>query len=267
MKHIVYIHPFVADEIFGIEEFQHDASADPKKFLESCRRNDEMTVYDTPEAFAEAFNGGEVSDEGYVLVVEDNVTRKDIDLDVIRLFVRSHGYEEPLAKGVKVFDVAPRDFYSMENDPFGVIEDKLHYDGIDVPVLDDDGYMQGSYLMTISLIEQEPGQSILEFSCANDTREYSLRSDELYSETIARIRELLTGTFGPKEYAWLTFYRNVYLFGASEGIRRSAAELGRELVTDTLFEGKADEKAVKHILEAMRDPDKDSERLIGMYLK
>lgn len=275
MQHIVYITPDFDFIEQTFTEMEREASKDPKAFLKKAKKDSEMKVYDKVSSFANDFNDEKISDQGFIIIVNDNLTQKDLDLESIRRAVRERGIEDPAAPGVIILDMVPCDFYDgMDNeDPFAVIEKKLGYDGIDIPAMNDDGYLYNSYLMQIRLVKLKSGEDELHFVTKNAVEEFILPADVLYTETVARIRELLLDTFGEKEYAWLALYNGVTRHGASEGIRRAAKQLGKQIKPSTLFEGKlksgakVDDLAAKNIREALCDSSRQSDEVIDIYLK
>lgn len=88
MKHIVYLTPN-APELGGngaLHGLERSASTSPRETLESLRgrSDEEVLIFDTPAKFAEAFNNELISDQGYILIIDDNISDHQHILDLIK---------------------------------------------------------------------------------------------------------------------------------------------------------------------------------------
>lgn len=81
MKKIIYERPDKKGEYLphNFEEMDVD------KAIEIARANPDCSVFDTPEEFADAFNEGEISDQGVILVVgKDEPNFTDAERNLIK---------------------------------------------------------------------------------------------------------------------------------------------------------------------------------------
>lgn len=113
MNHIVYLSPN-AEELSGggrLRAIMHDATIDPVKTLDTLRKrsDEEVMVFDSVEGFAAAFNNDTVSDQGYILIIDDNISENMHLLAVIRDAVQEKGVkiQTPGQDPVTVIDLLP----------------------------------------------------------------------------------------------------------------------------------------------------------------
>lgn len=88
MKHIVYISPNAREyHSATMQDLALAASNNPRETLESLRNRseEEVLIFESPEQLARAFNNdGTISDEGFLLIIDDHVSERDAILDLIK---------------------------------------------------------------------------------------------------------------------------------------------------------------------------------------
>lgn len=90
MKHIIYIAP--NSDIFDnnlLEDLKKQLADDPSDFLarmaqETSRQDGMVEIFDTTEALLDALNEDKVSDQGYFLLADDNISDHQHILDLIK---------------------------------------------------------------------------------------------------------------------------------------------------------------------------------------
>lgn len=89
MKHIVYISPDC--ELFEhIDALAHEAATkDQAEMLRSLAHHEGVTVFKETKDFIEAFNDETVSDQGYLLLLDDGLNGKNYLLAMIKRLVRA----------------------------------------------------------------------------------------------------------------------------------------------------------------------------------
>ena len=89
MKHIVYISPDC--ELFEhIDALAHEAATkDQAEMLRSLAHHEGITVFKETKDFVEAFNDETVSDQGYLLLLDDRLNGKNYLLAMIKRLVRA----------------------------------------------------------------------------------------------------------------------------------------------------------------------------------
>jgi len=89
MKHIVYISPDC--ELFEhIDALAHEAATkDQAEMLRSLAHHEGITVFKETKDFVEAFNDETVSDQGYLLLLDDGLNGKNYLLAMIKRLVRA----------------------------------------------------------------------------------------------------------------------------------------------------------------------------------
>lgn len=111
MKHIVYLSPN-APELDGhgaLHSLQNSATTSPLETLEALRKrnDDEVLIFDSIGQFAEAFNNETISDQGYILVIDDLISDHNRILNDIRKMVSEKGVTIPGAHPDKVITLLP----------------------------------------------------------------------------------------------------------------------------------------------------------------
>lgn len=111
MKHIVYLSPN-APELDGhgaLHGLESSASTSPLETLKALRKrtDEEVLIFDSPEQFAEAFNDETISDQGYILVIDDHISDHNRILNDIRKMVSEKGVTIPGAHPCKVITLLP----------------------------------------------------------------------------------------------------------------------------------------------------------------
>lgn len=89
MKHIVYISPDC--ELFEhIDALAHEAATkDQAEMLRSLAHHEGVTVFKDTKDFVEAFNDETVSDQGYLLLLDDGLNGMDYLLAMLKRLVRA----------------------------------------------------------------------------------------------------------------------------------------------------------------------------------
>lgn len=89
MKHLVYICP--DSEFFEhIDALAHEAATkDQAEMLRSLAHHEGVTVFKETKDFVEAFNDETVSDQGYLLLLDDGLNGKNYLLAMIKRLVRA----------------------------------------------------------------------------------------------------------------------------------------------------------------------------------
>ena len=89
MKHIVYISPDC--ELFEhIDALAHEAATkDQAEMLRSLAHHEGITVFKETKDFIEAFNDETVSDQGYLLLLDDGLNGKNYLLAMIKRLMRA----------------------------------------------------------------------------------------------------------------------------------------------------------------------------------
>jgi len=202
MRHIIYLHADYDFSDMTFTDLEREAGRDPKAFLERAKKDPEMTVYHKISDFAFDFNDEKISDEGFLIIIDDNKSPKDVDLEKILMVVRQRGVPAPDNKKAKILYIAPRDFYTMEDDPFELVNETLGYDPIDMPVMDKDGYYCSAYFLAIEAMPNDT----LRFMLKNDTDTFWVEQFGVYAEYVEMLREVVCETLGEEQYAWLKKY-------------------------------------------------------------
>ena len=117
MKHIVYISPNAREyHSATMQDLALAASNNPRETLESLRNRseEEVLLFESPEQLARAFNNdGTISDEGFLLIIDDHVSERDAILAVIRRCVDTLGVTLPAGREgghpCKVIDLLPKE--------------------------------------------------------------------------------------------------------------------------------------------------------------
>lgn len=88
MKHIVYISPD-SDLIEHIDALAHEAATkDQAEMLRAIARDENVTVFAETKDFVLAFNDETISDQGYLLLLDDGLIGKDYLLAILKRKVR-----------------------------------------------------------------------------------------------------------------------------------------------------------------------------------
>jgi len=199
MQHIVYLHADYDFSDMTFTDLEREAGRDPKAFLERAKKDPEMTVYHKMFKFVSDFNDEKISDQGYLIAVDDRMSPVDVDLEKILKVVRQHGVPAPDNKKARILYIAPRDFYTMEDDPFELVKETLGYDPIDMPVMDKDGYYCSAYFIAI---EAMPNNT-LRFMLKNESDTFWVGQFGVYAEYVQILRNVVCDILGEEQYAWL----------------------------------------------------------------
>ena len=76
MQHIIYLHADYDFSDMTFTDLEREAGRDPKAFLERAKKDPEMTIYHKISDFAFDFNDEKISDEGFLIVIDDNKKKK-----------------------------------------------------------------------------------------------------------------------------------------------------------------------------------------------
>lgn len=111
MKHIVYLSPNAPelDAHGDLHSLERSATTSPLETLKALRKrnDDEVLIFDSTEQFAEAFNNETISDQGYILVIDDLVSDHNRILNDIRKMVSEKGITIPGAHPDKIITLLP----------------------------------------------------------------------------------------------------------------------------------------------------------------
>ena len=87
MNHIVYISPD-CDLFEHLDALAHEAATkDQAEMLHSVARHEGVTVFKESKDFVEAFNDETVSDQGYLLLLDDGLSGKDYIVAMLKRLV------------------------------------------------------------------------------------------------------------------------------------------------------------------------------------
>lgn len=216
MQHIIYINPDYDFTKHTFTELERYAGLNPSDFLAAARKSNEMTVYDKLSDFVHDFNDEKISDQAFLILLEDHKTTETIQLEELAEAVRQYGIPNPADPKSVILTIAPMDIHSMPVDPFDLMQDTLGYDGIEVTYQDKHGYLQDGYVTAIEVYDKN-----IQFHITVDMlkrKDIILQRYELHSDTVDSLHDLVLEGLNSEDRDWLVLYNSVLKHGAKKGL-------------------------------------------------
>lgn len=184
MKAFLHIPADYVDD-YHVTQVERDARCLPDENAEDktkalLKKYPGCIAYDTVSRLVEAFNDGEVSDLGYIVIIDDMMSPKDEALLELKRLVRKKGRKEE--DGNMILQFAPKEYYRLDVDPLPFVADTE----IRMPIANQHGEWQEYLLLQVEV--SETGAMSMLFD--NENGEYEAMPWELDTDTALLAAEI-----------------------------------------------------------------------------
>lgn len=213
MKTFLHIPADYVDE-YSVTQVERDARCLPGENADDKTRTllkkyPGCIAYDTAERLVEAFNDGEVSDLGYIVIVDDMMKPKDEALLEIKNLVRKKGRKKE--NGNMILQFAPKEYYRLDIDPYPFVSDTE----VRMPIANRHGEWQEHLLLQVEVTESGAMSMLFE----NENGKYYAVPWELDTDTAMLTAEIARNI--PEKT--LRKFHLADLIQAAKDIRKAAA--------------------------------------------